>query len=100
MAWYRLDLEFSTIWFACGGSFSPFKWSWWLATLASPGAVARGFASFRFEAEMSVARGRARSFVGQGLLIRFISTLPAHRTAIIKAITRSPLIRGSVTAGW
>jgi hypothetical protein len=32
----------------------------------------------------------------QGLLIRFMRMLPAHRTATIKAITRSPVMPGSV----
>jgi hypothetical protein len=59
-----------------------------------------GFASFRLGAEMSAAKcGAPGLFVGQGLLIRFMSTLPAHMTAIIKAMTRRPLIRGKCNCG-
>ena len=39
-----------------------------------------------------------KALSGQGLFIRFIRTLAAHRTAIIKAMTRSPLMDGSTTA--
>jgi hypothetical protein len=39
-----------------------------------------------------------QSISGQGLFIRFMRTLAAQRTAIINAMTRSPLIDGSTTA--